>query len=275
MKGNNSRINVFLNKHKRMYYTVLFCVLFSIVFVLSFAVSKLIKIKKEEDLQKYVSTSNYSVEENTTKTSEEIINDNQEAIQINSNTENDDIVKNQTELEIENNSDEKKGEKANNIIANSENSKKQEEKNVENSKPIQQRSETTVVEEKNATKPIVETKQESEPIVEIKQEPVVEEKKNPVPTGRFIYNHNANLEQQIVATLRTAISNDEIHSDCGTSVTNGTKGNGQGFTYRGMYQMTTSKLGAGRQNYVYVEDEYSEYTDGSSVKTGNTLVYIY
>ena len=276
MKGNNSRINVFLNKHKRMYYTVLFCVLFSIVFILSFTVSKLIKIKREEDLQKNVSTSNYVVKGNIPKTSEEIINDNQtEVIQINPKTENDDIVTNQTELEIENNSDEKKGEKANNIIANSENSKKQEEKNVENSKPIQQKSETTIVEEKQIAESIVETKQESEPIVEIKQEPVVEEKKNPVPTGRFIYKHNANLEQQIVATLRTAISNDEIYSDCGTSVTNGTKGNGQGFTYRGMYQMTTSKLGAGRQNYVYVEDEYSEYTDGSSVKTGNTLVYIY
>ena len=80
-----------------------------------------------------------------------------------------------------------------------------------------------------------------------------------------IYTKNNFIEEELV----------EIHSDCGTSVTSGSKGNGQGFTYRGMYQMTTSKLGAGRQNFVYVEDEYSEYTDGSSVKTGNTLVYIY
>ena len=278
MKDNNSRINVFLNKHKRMYYTVLFCVLFSIVFVLSFTVSKLIKIKKEEDLPKYVSTSNDGVKENTPKTSEEIINDNQEVQQISSNAENDNNVKNENELEIEKNSDEKKGEETNNNIANIENNKKQEVKNVEkneNTKPIQQAIETKSVEEKQESKPIVETKHNPDPVVETKQEPVVEEKKNPVPTGRFIYQHNSSLEQQIIATLRSAISNDEIHSECGTSVTSGSKGNGQGFTYRGMYQMTTSKLGAGRQNFVYVEDEYSEYTDGSSVKTGNTLVYIY
>ena len=67
MKDNNSKINVFLNKHKRMYYTVLFCVLFSIVFVLSFTVSKLIKIKKEEELQNSVLVNNDEVDRKSTR----------------------------------------------------------------------------------------------------------------------------------------------------------------------------------------------------------------
>ena len=273
MKDNNSKINVFLNKHKRMYYTVLFCVLFSIVFVLSFTVSKLIKIKKEEELQNSVLVNNDEVKEKDLITSEEIKKENkEEVLQINSNTENNETEIKSDNLTTKTELKEISGKNENTEIKNIQETKKEEK--IESSSSMPQVSSTNH-NQSISNEPSVAEKQQNESVVEVKPEPVVEEKKNPVPTGRFIYKHNSSLEQQIINTLRTAISNDEIHSDCGTSVTNGSKGNGQGFTYRGMYQMTTSKLGAGRQNFVYVEDEYSEYSDGSSIKTGNTLVYIY
>lgn len=272
MKKSND-INVFLNKHKRMYYTVLFCVLFLILFLLSFTVVKIVRIKQMEDQEEQRISTNQKVDEE--KIAEiEIIEDENIVEQKEIEEKNEEQVNAEKDKTIQ---------EVNTILPTKNEEKSQINSQIKNEKveekiasaetterSIQNESTSIIKEDKK-----IEEQTPTTPIVENSNIRIEEKKSNPVPTGKFIYKHNTTLENQVISALRTAIDNDEIHKECGTTVTNATSGNGQGFTYRGMYQMTTSKLGAGRQNYVYVEDEYSEYTDGSSVKTGNTLVYIY
>ena len=99
--------------------------------------------------------------------------------------------------------------------------------------------------------------------------------KDPTPTGEFIYKHNSSLQSQIVSKLKNIIKNDEVLTSFEASVQNGTGGHGNGFTYRGMNAHDWKGLIDPGVNYVYVEDEYCVYSDGSTVKTGMSLVYIY
>ena len=100
--------------------------------------------------------------------------------------------------------------------------------------------------------------------------------KDPTPTGEFIYKHNSSIENQIIAKIQSVIDNDEMCQELGVTVTNGSSARGNGFTYRGInahdWRSLISKFD---KNYVYVEDEYCVYSDGSTVKTGMSLVYIY
>ena len=100
--------------------------------------------------------------------------------------------------------------------------------------------------------------------------------KDPTPTGEFVYKHNSTIENQIIAKIQSVIDNDEILTKRNTKITHGTAGKGHGFTYRGINSHDWIDLiTGGRTNYVYVEDEYSVYSDGSTVKTGMILVHVY
>ena len=109
--------------------------------------------------------------------------------------------------------------------------------------------------------------------------PTPTQKTAPTPTGELRYIHNASLENQIInainSKLKSTIMYDNVTlADLGGTATHGTAGNGQGFTYRSLSQCQNVVSGWG--NYkVYVADEYCVYSDGSTTKTSNTLVYIY
>lgn len=100
--------------------------------------------------------------------------------------------------------------------------------------------------------------------------------KDPTPTGEFIYKHNSTIENQIIAKIQSVIDNDEMCQEWGAKVAHGTAGHGNGFTYRGINAHDWRELiNVSKTNYVYVQDEYCVYSDGSTVKTGMSLVYIY
>ena len=100
--------------------------------------------------------------------------------------------------------------------------------------------------------------------------------KDPTPTGEFIYKHNSTIENQIIAKIQSVIDNDEMCQEWGAKVAHGTAGKGHGFTYRGINSHDWRELiNVSKTNYVYVQDEYCVYSDGSTVKTGMSLVYIY
>ena len=100
--------------------------------------------------------------------------------------------------------------------------------------------------------------------------------KDPTPTGEFIYKHNSSIENQIIAKIQSVIDNDEMCQEWGAKVAHGTAGKGNGFTYRGINAQEGRELiNVSKTNYVYVQDEYCVYSDGSTVKTGMSLVYIY
>lgn len=100
--------------------------------------------------------------------------------------------------------------------------------------------------------------------------------KDPTPTGEFIYKHNSSIENQIIAKIQSVIDNDEMCQEWGAKVAHGTAGKGHGFTYRGINAHDWRELiNVSKTNYVYVQDEYCVYSDGSTVKTGMSLVYIY
>ena len=133
---------------------------------------------------------------------------------------------------------------------------------------------TTDKDENKPSKPADDDKDEkpSKPAEDDKDE---KPSKNPTPTGEFIYKHNSSLQSQIVSKLKDIIKNDEVLTSFEASVQNGTGGHGNGFTYRGMNAHDWKGLIDPGVNYVYVEDEYCVYSDGSTVKTGMSLVYIY
>lgn len=100
--------------------------------------------------------------------------------------------------------------------------------------------------------------------------------KDPTPTGEFIYKHNSSIENQIIAKIQSVIDNDEMCQEWGAKVAHGSSGKGHGFTYRGINAHDWRELiNVSKTNYVYVQDEYCVYSDGSTVKTGMSLVYIY
>ena len=133
---------------------------------------------------------------------------------------------------------------------------------------------TTDKDENKPSKPADDDKDDkpSKPTEDDKDE---KPSKDPTPTGEFIYKHNSSLQSQIVSKLKDIIKNDEVLTSFEASVQNGTGGHGNGFTYRGMNAHDWKGLIDPGVNYVYVEDEYCVYSDGSTVKTGMSLVYIY
>ena len=133
---------------------------------------------------------------------------------------------------------------------------------------------TTDKDENKPSKPADDDKDDkpSKPTEDDKDE---KPSKDPTPTGEFIYKHNSSLQSQIVSKLKDIIKNDEVLTSFEASVQNGTGGHGNGFTYRGMNAHDWKGLIDPGVNYVYVEDEYCVYSDGSTVKTGMSLIYIY
>ena len=134
---------------------------------------------------------------------------------------------------------------------------------------------TTDKDENKPSKPADDDKDDkpSKPTEDDKDE---KPSKNPTPTGEFIYKHNSTIENQIIAKIQSVIDNDEMCQEWGAKVAHGTAGHGNGFTYRGINAHNWRELiNVSKTNYVYVQDEYCVYSDGSTVKTGMSLVYIY
>ena len=134
---------------------------------------------------------------------------------------------------------------------------------------------TTDKDENKPSKPADDDKDEkpSKPAEDDKDE---KPSKDPTPTGEFIYKHNSTIENQIIAKIQSVIDNDEMCQEWGAKVAHGTAGHGNGFTYRGINAHDWRELiNVSKTNYVYVQDEYCVYSDGSTVKTGMSLVYIY
>lgn len=105
----------------------------------------------------------------------------------------------------------------------------------------------------------------------------------PTPTGELRYIHNAALENQIINAINSKLKNTLVDNsdpsfgtlaDCGGKAIHGGAGNGLGFTYRSLSQCQ-NVCNTPSTYYVYVEDEYCVYSDGSTTKTSNTLVHIY
>lgn len=105
----------------------------------------------------------------------------------------------------------------------------------------------------------------------------------PTPTGELRYIHNAGLENQIINAINSKLKNTLVDNsdpsfgtlaDCGGKAIHGGAGNGLGFTYRSLSQCQ-NVCNTPSTYYVYVEDEYCVYSDGSTTKTSNTLVHIY
>ena len=134
---------------------------------------------------------------------------------------------------------------------------------------------TTDKDENKPSKPADDDKDDkpSKPTEDDKDE---KPSKDPTPTGEFIYKHNSTIENQIIAKIQSVIDNDEMCQEWGAKVAHGTAGHGNGFTYRGINAHDWRELiNVSKTNYVYVQDEYCVYSDGSTVKTGMSLVYIY
>ena len=134
---------------------------------------------------------------------------------------------------------------------------------------------TTDKDENKPSKPADDDKDDkpSKPTEDDKDE---KPSKDPTPTGEFIYKHNSTIENQIIAKIQSVIDNDEMCQEWGAKVAHGTAGHGNGFTYRGINAHNWRELiNVSKTNYVYVQDEYCVYSDGSTVKTGMSLVYIY
>ena len=177
MKDNNSKINVFLNKHKRMYYTVLFCVLFSIVFLLSYTVSRIIKIKNEQQVEQVeVGANNY-------------IGKSKDIIAVEGNQIEYDIESNKITENSEEEKEQEDNENNNEVQVNSDNVKVSEVKSTvkqitsNNEKnniinPSQEQLTIPKQDTKVAEIPVVEEikQQPIENKVEVNNTPVVEEK---------------------------------------------------------------------------------------------------
>lgn len=213
----------------------------------------------------------------TSKNNNESIISNNNSLKVNerSNIIENEVVELSNEIAEENSINEVLENKETNDTTENDDKSKEDKTNTVNTNS----SKTTTSKNKTSSSSNKTTsKDKSKPTTSKKPDKTEEkepEKDEPVIIERFEYKHNSSLENQIIAQIRKEIKNDEILSEFGCTVTNGSSGEGHGFTFRGLNAHEWTGLVSTGVNYVYVADEYYVHKDGSKEKTGMSLVYIY